>query len=81
MREGMQVLQNAETIARPVDRGGLLLEAFHSEHQNNPPGHKGEFLPGNFAGWRSTTHTLYSECSEELVERVRADSYSALPGE
>jgi hypothetical protein len=79
MREGMQVLQNAETIDRFVDRGILPLEVFHSKHQNSPAGHKAEFLRGNFAGWRSTTPTLYSDCSEDLVQRVRANCYLALP--
>jgi hypothetical protein len=63
-------LQNAETINRLVEQGESLLTAFHDEHRKNPEGAETEFARGELAGWRSTLHTLYRDCAEEIVNRV-----------
>jgi hypothetical protein len=66
----MHLTANAETIDRLVNQGALLLEAFHAEHENGPTGCEAEFLRGEFSGWRSTLHTEYHDCAEEIVNRV-----------
>jgi hypothetical protein len=75
----MHPMQNAETIDRLVEQGECLLKTFHAEYQKNPAGCDTEFLRGNLAGWRSTLHTLYRDCAEEIVDRVVAKTYSAIP--
>lgn len=66
----MHLMANAETIDRLVEQGSLLLRAFHAEHKNGPTGCEAAFLRGEFAGWRSTLHTEYHACAEEIVDRV-----------
>jgi hypothetical protein len=63
-------LQNAETINRLVEQGEFLLKSFHDEHQKDPLGVETEFARGELIGWRSTLHTLYRDCAEDIVSRV-----------
>ena len=71
--------QNAETINRLVEQGEFLLKSFHDEHQKDPAGYETEFLRGELIGWRSTLHTLYRDCAEEIVDRVTARTRLAIP--
>ena len=75
----MRLTANAETMDRLVEQGALLLKGFHIEHQNNPAGCEAEFLRGEFTGWRSTLHTEYHECAEEIVDRVLAKTCLPIP--
>jgi len=77
----VRLLQNAETIDRLVAQGELLLKAFHAQHDNNPTGQEAEFLRGALAGWCSTLHTLYHDCAEEIVDRVRTKTCLPIPVE
>jgi len=77
----MHLRQNAETIDRLVAQGGLLLKAYQAEYDDNPASFHAEFLRGDFAGWRSTVHTLYGVSAEEIVERVLMETRLANPGE
>ncbi|HEY4933959.1 MAG TPA: hypothetical protein VII23_20535 [Terriglobales bacterium] len=75
----MHLTANAETIDRLVEQGALLLQAFHAEHENGPAGCEAEFLRGEFAGWRSTLHTQYHDCAEEIVDRVLTKTGLPIP--
>jgi hypothetical protein len=75
----MHLTANAETIDRLVEQGALLLKAFDAEHRNNPAGCRAEFLRGEFTGWRSTIHTEYHDCAEEIVDRVLAKTCLPVP--
>ena len=75
----MHLFQNAETIDRLVAQGELLLKAFHAQNDNDPAGHEAEFLRGALAGWCSTLHTLYHDCAEEIIDRVRHQDMLAHP--
>jgi hypothetical protein len=75
----MRLTANQETIDRLVEQGGLLLKAFHAEYENDPTGHEAEFLRGNFTGWRSTLHTQYHDCAEEIVDRVLTKTCLPIP--
>ena len=75
----MHLIANAETIDRLVDQGALLLKAFHAEHRNDSTGNKAEFLRGEFCGWRSTLHTEYHDCAEEIVDRVVSQTGLPIP--
>ncbi len=75
----MHLIANQETIDRLVEQGALLSEAFHAEYERHPTGHEADFLRGNFAGWRSTLHTLYHDCAEEIVARVLAQTNMPVP--
>ena len=75
----MHLVQNAETIDRLVAQGELLLKAFHAENEKDPTGHRAEFLRGDVVGWRSTLHTLYYGCAEEIVDRVLIKTGLAFP--
>ncbi len=76
----MHLLQNAETIDRLVTQGGLLLKTYHAEYDKDPASFHAEFLRGDFAGWRSTIHTLYGDCAEEIIDRVLIETRLAVPG-
>ena len=73
----MRLVANAETIDRLVEQGALLLQAFHTEHENGGP--EAEFLRGELSGWRSTLHTEYHECAEQIVDRVLAKTGLPIP--
>lgn len=75
----MHLTANAETIDRLVEQGSLLLQAFHAAHKNGPTGCEAEFLRGEFAGWRSTLHTEYHDCAEEIVDRVLSKTGLPIP--
>ena len=75
----MRLMANAETIDRLVDQGALLLQAFHAGHKNGPAGPEAEFLRGELAGWRSTLHTEYHDCAEQIVDRVRTKTGLSIP--
>ena len=75
----MHLFQNAETIDRLVAQGELLLKAFHAENKNDPSGPGAEFLRGDLAGWCGTLHTLYQDCAEEIVDRVRTKTCLPIP--
>ncbi len=75
----MHLLQNAETIDRLVTQGGLLLKTYHAEYDKDPASFHAEFLRGDFAGWRSTVHTLYGDCAEEIIDRVLIETRLAVP--
>jgi hypothetical protein len=77
--ELMYRMQNAETINRLVTQGESLLKRFHTEYEKDPAAYKTEFLCGKLAGWRDTLHTLYHDCSEEIVDRVVAKTCLAIP--
>ena len=64
--------QNAETIHRLVEQGELLLKTFHAEYEKDAAGAETEFARGELLGWRSTLHTLYHDCAEDIVHRVVA---------
>ena len=72
-------LQNAETINRLVEQGEFLLRSFHEEHRKDPAGVETEFARGELMGWRSTLHTLYSDCAEEIVNRVLVRTRLSIP--
>jgi hypothetical protein len=72
-------LQNAETINRLVEQGEFLLKSFHDEHQKDPKGMETEFARGELAGWRSTLHTLYGDCAEDIVSRVTTRTRLTIP--
>jgi hypothetical protein len=72
-------LQNAETISRLVDQGESLLKSFHNEHQKDPDGVETEFARGELIGWRSTLHTLYRDCAEDIVNRVIVRTHLIIP--
>ena len=76
----MHLRQNAETIDRLVTQGGLLLKTYHAEYDKDPASFHAEFLRGDFAGWRSTVHTLYGDCAEEIIDRVLVETRLAAPG-
>jgi hypothetical protein len=76
----MHLMQNAETIDRLVIQGGLLLKTYHAEYDKDPASFHAEFLRGDFAGWRSTVHTLYGDCAEEIIDRVLIETRLANPG-
>jgi hypothetical protein len=71
--------QNAETIHRLVEQGEFLLKSFHDEHQKDPAGVETEFARGELLGWRSTLHTLYRDCAEDIVKRVVARTRLTIP--
>jgi len=75
----MRLTANAETIDRLVDQGSLLLQAFHAKHKKDLAGSGAEFLRGEFSGWRSTLHTEYHDCAEEIVDRVLIKTGLAIP--
>ena len=77
----MHLVQNAETIDRLVKQGGLLLKTYHAEYDDNPASFHAEFLRGCLAGWRSTVHTLYGDCAEEIIDRVLIKTRLAIPGD
>ena len=68
----MRLIGNAETIDRLVEQGVNFSKAFHTEFEKDPTGPEAQFLRGEFSGWRSTLHTEYHDCAEEIVERVLA---------
>jgi len=72
-------LQNAETINRLVEQGEFLLKSFHDEHLKDPEGVGTEFARGELVGWRSTLHTLYRDCAEDIVTRVITRTRLAIP--
>ena len=72
-------LQIAETINRLVEQGEFLLKGFHDEHQKDPEGGETEFARGELVGWRSTLHTLYRDCAEDIVSRVITRTHLAIP--
>jgi hypothetical protein len=76
----MHLFQNAETIDRLVEQGGLLLKTYHAEYDQDPASFHAEFLRGDFAGWRNTVHTLYGDCAEEIIDRVLLETRLANPG-
>jgi len=75
----MHLAANLETIDRLVEQGALILKAFHAQLENDPAGRKAEFLRGEFTGWRSTIHTEYHDCAEEIVDRVLAKTCLPIP--
>ena len=75
----MHLTANAETIDRLVKQGALILRAFHAKHKNDPAGSEAEFLRGEFTGWRSTLHTEYHDCAEEIVDRVLVTTRLPIP--
>jgi len=75
----MYLIANEETIDRLVVQGVSILQAFHATHYNDPRGNESEFLRGSFAGWRSTLHTEYHDCAEEIVDRAVAKSGLSIP--
>ena len=75
----MHLMQNAETIDRLVEQGECLLKTFHAEYRKDPAGYETEFLRGNLAGWRSTLHTLYGDCAEEIVDRLVVKTCLVIP--
>ncbi len=77
----MHLFQNAETIDRLVTQGELLLKTYHAEYDKNPASFHAEFLRGDFTGWRSTVHTLYGDCAEEIIDRVLIRTRLAVPGD
>jgi hypothetical protein len=81
METVLQLFQNAETIDRLVTQGGLLLKTYHAEYDRNPASFHAEFLRGDFAGWRSTVHTVYGDCAEEIINRVLIETRLAIPGD
>ena len=72
-------LQNAETISRLVEQGELLLKTFHAESEKDPAGVETEFARGELIGWRSTLHTLYRDCAEDIVNRVITRTHLIIP--
>ncbi len=72
-------LQNAETIRRLVEQGEFLLKSFHQEHRKQPQGLETEFARGELIGWRSTLHTMYRDCAEDIVTRVITRTRLTLP--
>ncbi len=72
-------LQNAETISRLVEQGELLLKTFHAESEKDPAGVETEFARGELIGWRSTLHTLYRDCAEDIVNRVVTRTHLIIP--
>ena len=72
-------LQNAETISRLVEQGELLLKTFHAESEKDPAGVETEFARGELKGWRSTLHTLYRDCAEDIVNRVISRAHLIIP--
>jgi hypothetical protein len=72
-------LQNAETINRLVEQGEFLLKSFHNEHQKDPEGVETEFARGELIGWRSTLHTMYRDCAEDIVNRVSTRTRLTIP--
>jgi hypothetical protein len=77
----VHLVQNAETIDRLVAQGGLLLKTYHAEYDKDPASFLAEFLRGDFAGWRSTVHTVYGACAEEIIDRVLIKTGLAIPGD
>ena len=76
----LHLFQNAETIDRLVTQGGLVLRTYYAEYDKDPASFHAEFLRGDFAGWRSTIHTVYGGCAEGIVERVLIETCLADPG-
>jgi hypothetical protein len=72
-------LQNAETISRLVEQGELLLKTFQAESEKDPAGVETEFARGELKGWRSTLHTLYRDCAEDIVNRVIIRTHLIIP--
>jgi len=72
-------LQNAETINRLVEQGESLLKIFHDEQLKDSGSLETEFARGELAGWRSTLHTLYRDCAEDIVSRVISRTHLTIP--
>ena len=77
----MHLFQNAETIDRLVKQGEFVLKTYHTEYDEDPASFHAEFLRGSLAGWRSTVHTLYGTCAEEIIDRVLIKTCLAIPGD
>jgi hypothetical protein len=77
----MHLFQNAETIDRLVKQGEFVLKTYHAEYDEDPASFHAEFLRGSLAGWRSTVHTLYGDCAEEIIDRVLIKTRLAIPGD
>jgi hypothetical protein len=75
----MHLIANAETIDRLVEQGVNFSKAFHVEFEKDPTGPEAQFLRGEFSGWRSTLHTEYHDCAEEIVDRVLAKTCLPIP--
>ena len=75
----MRLNANLETIDRLVKQGALILKSFHAQRAEDPCGSQTEFLRGEFNGWRSTIHTEYHDCAEEIVDRVLAETSLPIP--
>jgi hypothetical protein len=72
-------LQNAETIKRLVEQGEFLLKTFHAESEKDPAGVETEFARGELKGWRTTLHTMYRDCAEDIVNRVSTRTRLTIP--
>ena len=75
----MHLQANGETLDRLVEQGAVFLKAFHAECKNDSTGHKADFLRGEFTGWRSTLHTEYHDCAEQIVDRVLTQTGLPIP--
>ena len=75
----MLLMQNAETINRPVAQGEILLKSLHAEYKKNPEAYETWFLRGDLAGWHDTLHTLYHDGAEEIVDRVLTNTRLVMP--
>jgi hypothetical protein len=53
--------------------------SFHDEHHKDPEGIETEFARGELIGWRSTLHTLYRDCAEDIVTRVVTRTRLTIP--
>ena len=62
---------NLETCDRHVERGALILKAFHAERASDPGGSRAEFLRGEFSGWRADTHGIPRLCRRNGGPRSR----------
>ena len=75
----MHLTSKRRNSRSPGRTGCSLLEGISCRAQNDPTGHEADFLRGEFTGWRSTLHTEYHDCAEEIVDRVLTQTGLPIP--
>ena len=73
------VVSGRQDVARLIEQGIFLLEAFHSEYKKDPISRETEFWRGNLACWRGTLYDFFPEHAEEVLSSVRRASGLPMP--
>jgi hypothetical protein len=71
---------NAETISHLVEKGSVLLMAYHAECNRSAASRETEFWRGNLSGFRYTVGEIYGqEVVQETLENVRKNTGLGIP--